>query len=168
MKKLEVSLNILHYCIYRAHYNLHLLANKINPFNLIHELPFQKRRYEKLGIDIHKEINKAFSDKNNGLSIMVAGGVLFAVLFFLLFAITKILMSAINNGTVLSAGYFIAFGFLSLIVCYLFVFKKDKYLAYFKDFESWTKGENRKYGWISFVFIVAVFLMFLVSLSWHR
>ena len=168
MKKLEVSLNILHYCIYRAHYNLHLLDNKINPFNLIHKLPFQKRKYEELGIDIHKEINKAFGDKDNGLSIMVAGGVLFGVLFFLLFAITKILMSAINNGTVLSAGYFIAFGFLSLIVCYLFVFKKDKYLAYFKDFESWTKGENRKYGWISFVFIVAVFLMFLVSLSWHR
>jgi hypothetical protein len=166
MKKIELGLNILHYCIYRAHYNLHLLANKINPLNLIHELPFQKRRYEKLGIDIHKEIDKAFSDKSNGLSIMVAGGALFGLIFFLLFAITKILMNAIDNVTVLSARYFITFGVLSLIICYLFVFKEDKYLVYFKDFESWTKGESQKYSRISF--IVVVFLMFLLSLSWNR
>lgn len=165
---MEVSLNILHYCIYRAHYNLHLFTNKINPFNLIHMLPFQKRKYEELGIDIHKEINKAFGDKDNGLSIMVAGGVLLAVLFFLPFGIIKILMSAISNGSVLSTEYFIGFGLLSLIVCYLFVFKDDKYLAYFEDFESWTKNESRKYGWISFLFIVAVVLMFFLSLSWHK
>lgn len=166
MKRLEINLNILHYFIYRAHYNLHLFANKINPFNLIHELPFQKRRYEKLGIDIHKEINKAFGDKNTGLSVIVAGGVLFAVLFFLLFATTNILMNAINAAT-LSVGYFIAFGVVSLIVCYLFVFKNDKYLAYFKEFESWTKSESRKYGWMSFLFIMVVLILFLVPLIWH-
>ena len=167
MKRLEISLNILHYSIYKAHYNLHLFANKINPFNLIHKLPFQKRRYEELGIDIHKEINKAFGDKNTGLSIMVAGGILFAVLFFLLFAITNLLMNAINYNAGLSIGYFIAFGVLSAIGCYSFVFKKDKYLAYFKEFESWTKGESRKYGWMSFFFIMAVLILFLVPLIWH-
>lgn len=97
---------------------------------------------------------------------MVAGGVLFAVLFFFLFASTNILMNAINAAT-LSVGYFIAFGLVSLIVCYLFVFKNDKYLAYFKEFEGWTKVESRKYGWMSFLFIIAVLILFLVPLIWH-
>jgi len=168
MKRLEISLNILHYSIYKTHYNLHLFANKINPFNLIHKLPFQKRRYEELGIDINKEINRAFADKDSGLSVMVAGGVLFGVIFFFLFAITNFLINAINDAASLSAGYFITFGLVSLIACYLFVFKKDKYLVYFKEFESWTKSESRKYAWISFIFIVAVLIMFCVSLGWHR
>lgn len=168
MRKLETALNIFHYCIYRVHYKLHLFANKINPFNLIHKLPFQRKRYEELGIDIQKEIDKAFSDKNNGLSVIIAGGVLFGVLYFLLFDITKILMSAINNGAVFSAGYFIGFGLFSIVICYFFVFENDKYLAYFKDFESWTKNESRKNGWLSFGFILAVLVLFFVSLSWRR
>lgn len=143
------------------------MTNKINPFWLLAELPFLKRRYNKLGIDIHKEVNKAFSDKNIGLSIIIAGGVLLAVLFFLFFAITNVLMSIISDNVVLTTGYFIAFGVLSAIVCYLFVFKKDKYLIYFKEFESWTKNESRKYGWMSFLFIVVVIMMFLGPLIWH-
>jgi len=72
MKRIENYLNILHFCFYRLHYKLHLFANKINPFNLIHKLPFQKRRYEELGIDIHKEIDKALRD-----SVYVGGAMLF-------------------------------------------------------------------------------------------
>jgi hypothetical protein len=167
MKKIEVTLNILHYCVFRAHYKLHLLANKVNPFWLLAELPFFKRRYEQLGVDIHKEVNIAFGDKNTGLSVMVAGGVLLAVLFFLFFGITNILMNLMSDNASLSSGYFIVFGVLSAIVCYFFVFKKDKYLLYFKKFEGWTKSESRKYGWISFIFIVGVLIMFLGPLIWH-
>jgi hypothetical protein len=36
-----------------------------------------KKRYKKFDVNIQKEINKEFSNKNNGLSIMVAGRVLF-------------------------------------------------------------------------------------------
>ena len=161
------KINILHYCIYRAHYNLHLLANKINPFNLIHKLPFQKKRYEKLGIDIQKEIDKAFGNTSYGLSIMVAGILTASILCFLFLAITNILIKTLSINTVLSARYFIVFGMLSFIIYYLFVFKDDKYLLYFKDFERWTKNENRKYAWISFAFVVSVFLMFFGSLSMH-
>ena len=52
------------------HYKLHLLSNKINPFRLIHKLPFQKRRYQELGIDIDEEINKAFENKEFGLNMI--------------------------------------------------------------------------------------------------
>lgn len=163
MKRLEINLNILHYCIYRTHYNLHLLAQRINPFNLIHKLPFQKKKYEQLGINIHDEINKAFGGNNTGMSVMVAGGFLFFVLFFMLFAITNILLIAFNV-TALSAVYFIIFGLISFIVCYSFVFKENKYLKYFQEFEGWTKGEEKKYGWMSFLFILIVIMLFLAPL----
>ena len=54
---MDAYLNILHYCFYKAHYRLHLLANKVNPFHLIHCLPFLKRRYEKQGVNIYAAID---------------------------------------------------------------------------------------------------------------
>jgi hypothetical protein len=64
INKLEFYLNAFHFCFYRAHYKLHLLANKINPGWLLLKIPSIKKRHKKLGIDIHKEIDKAFGDKN--------------------------------------------------------------------------------------------------------
>ncbi len=61
-----------------------MLSNKVNPFSLIHKLPFQKRRYEEFGIYIQKQSIKAFSDKRNGFGMTVAGDMLFGLLFLLI------------------------------------------------------------------------------------
>jgi hypothetical protein len=72
---MENYLNILHFCFYKAHYKSHLFANKINPFRLLAETSFIKKRLEKKGVmNIQNEIDKAFGDKNFGLSLTVAGG----------------------------------------------------------------------------------------------
>lgn len=157
------GLNILHYCIYKGYVKLNLLLDKINPFNLIHKLPFQKRRYEKLGIDIQKEINIAFGNKEFGISVMVAGGAILGILFFLLMAVANILIRIMNLNITLTINYFIIFSLISLIICYFLVFKKDKYLEYFKKYERWTKAEKMKYGWISFCFVVMVSIFFIGS-----
>jgi len=86
MKAVETYLNIMHFCFYKGHYKLHLLANKINPFLLIHKLPFQKRRYEEMGIDIYKEIDRSFGDKRFGISITAAGGILWGFLGIFFFS----------------------------------------------------------------------------------
>lgn len=158
-------MNILHYFIYKAHYKSHLLFNKLNPFRLIHKLPFQKRRYEKLGIDIEQEINKAFGDKEKGLSIMVSGGVIIGVVFFLILAVVILLKRLLRLDFTLGITYFVFIAILSAIPCYFLVFKKDKYLAYFKKYESWSKSEKIKYGWISFTFILSVLLLFFGSFT---
>ena len=60
---MENYLNILRFCFYRARYKSHLFANKINPFRLISEMLFKKKRLEKKGItNIQEEIDKAFGD----------------------------------------------------------------------------------------------------------
>jgi hypothetical protein len=167
MKKLEVSLNILHYCIYCIHYKLHLLANKVNPFNLIHKLPFQRRRYAKLGIDIQKQIDRAFSDKRNGISMTVAGGVLFGMLFLLIVGTVHSIIRVMNLDIVFTAPYFIVFALIPFVVCYFYVFKNDKYLKYFKEFENWPKAQKRKNSYFSIGFIIAVLCLFLQALCFN-
>jgi len=139
---------------------MHLLGNKINPFRLIHRLQFQKRRYEKLGIDIDKEIDRSFGDKKFGLSIMVAGGMLWGVLNIFFFALL-LLFNAMVYGTML---HVIIVSALSGIICYFFVFRNDKYLNYFDEYEKCPKVEKLKYGWITLGSIVAICLLFYIGL----
>ncbi len=165
MEKIEFYLNVLHFCFYKSHYKLHLFVNKINPFNLIHKLPFQKRRYEKLGIDIHEEINKAFGGERAGISIMFAGGMLLGVIFLFFFSIINSLIQVFIGDTFLSMLHFLVFILLSVITSYFFVFKNDKYLTWFKQFEKWTSSDKRRYTWFSVFFVLFVFLGFVVSLK---
>ncbi|RZK39951.1 MAG: hypothetical protein EOO90_16945 [Pedobacter sp.] len=161
MKVIETYLNIIHFCFYKAHYKMHLLANKINPFHLIHKLPFQRRRYEKLGIDIYKEIDRAAGDKEFGVSTIAAGGILWGGVGFL-FLSFLLLFNLIVYGTML---HVIIVSALSGIVCYFFVFRNDKYLAYFDKYEKWSKAEKRKYSWLTFASVVAVLLLFYIGLT---
>jgi hypothetical protein len=160
---MENYLNILHYFVYKAHYKSHVLFNKLNPFRLIHKLPFQKRRYEELGIDIDQEVNKAFGDKDGGLSVMVSGGVIVGIVFFLILSLVIILKRTLKIDLTLEMGHFIFIAVLAIIPCYFWVFKKDKYLAYFRKYESWSRTERMKYGWISVAFILFVILLFFGS-----
>ena len=140
-----------------------MFSNKINPFRLLAEIPFVKRRHKKMGIiDFQKEINKAFSDKNFGLSTTVAGGFLFVLLFVFFFGVFGLLRKLFIED-VLETIHFIIFGVLSAVVCYIFVFKKDKYIKYFDKFEKWTKEEKRKYSWLTFFATIIVFCLWILS-----
>jgi hypothetical protein len=159
---MENYLNILHFCFYKAHYRSHFLANKINPFRLLAETTFIKKRLEKKGImNIENEINKAFEDKNFGLSMTVAGGILWGgiAIFFLS------LLMVFNVFVFATMPYIIACAVLSGVICYFFVFKNDKYIEYFDKYEKWSTVEKRKYSWLTFASIVAVFLLFYLGLK---
>jgi uncharacterized membrane-anchored protein len=146
------------------HYKLHLLVNRLNPFRLLHKLPFQKRKYEELGIDIDKEVDSAFSNRNFGLSILVSGGVLLATLFLLIFILFQFITKLLDVEVILNTYIFAVFGGLAFGVCYLFVFRKDKYLTYFDKFDSWTKQQQQLNIIISSFFIVITSCLFFASL----
>lgn len=160
---MENLLNILHYFIYKAYYKSHMLFNKLNPFRQIHRLPFQKRRYKELGIDIDQEVNKAYGDKDGGLSVMVSGGVIVGIIFFLMLSLVILLKRLLKIDLALAIGHFIFIAVLAIIPCYVWVFKNDKYLYYFKKYEAWSWTERMKYGWISLAFILFVIFLFFGS-----
>ena len=117
MKKIELSLNILHYCIYLLHYKLHLLFSKVNPFTLIHKLPFQKRRYAELGIDIREQIDKAFSDQTFGISVTIAGGMLFTIMFIFIIGTFQFVLRLMNLSILFADSYYIIFVLICVTVC---------------------------------------------------
>lgn len=160
MNTIEIYLNIIHFCFYRVDYKIHLISNRMNPFNLIHKLPFQKRRYEKLGIKPIETINKFYGNKRNGTAVIFAGGFLWIfvalIVFFLLiksgFFVDET-MSLSLTCTIISAS-----------LCYWFVFKNGKYLTYFEKFEKWTESEKQRYYLLTLISTIGGVFLFYLSL----
>jgi hypothetical protein len=161
LKTMENYLNVLHYCFYKAHYKFHLLANKVNPFRLLTKIPFVKKRLEKKGImDIEKEIDNVFQDKNFGLSMTIAGGVLWGEISVLFFSILIIFNVPISTPYII-----IACSVLSSVISYFFVFRNNKYIEYFDRYKNWSKAEKQKYSWFTLASIIVVFLLFYLGLK---
>lgn len=156
---MENYFNIIHYSLYKAHYKIHLMANKINPFWLLAKIPFLKKRHQDLGIDVHKEINKAFEDKDFGLSVVVAGGFLWGWMALLFFSL--LMLFDVDISTV----YVIGCAAISGIICYVFFFKNDKYIDYFDQYEKCSTAEKNKYGWLTAASVIAVFFLFYLGLT---
>lgn len=161
MKRVEKYLNVLFYCIYICLNKSDIVLINLNPFQLINKLPCQKRKYRKEGIDINKELERFNKDKRTGLNITGSGGFLIAILFCFWMALTLITKGVLNLGGTLGVVHFIILTLVSLIICYIFVFKHEKYLNYFIDFAGWSRIKKLKYGFSMFflvLFIIGVWL----------
>ena len=90
----------------------------------------------------------------------VAGGVLFGMLFFSIVGTVHLIIKLMSLHVVFTATYFIVFALISFILCYFYVFKNDKYLKYFKEFEKLSKAEMRKNIYLSMVFLLLILIVF--------
>lgn len=64
----------------------------------------------------------------------------------------------------ISTPLIIGCGLGSGLICYVFVFKQDKYIKYFDKYEKWSRQEKRKYGWLTVVSILFVLFSFYLCL----
>jgi hypothetical protein len=158
------SLNVLHYSIYLMHYKIHLFANKLNPFMLIHKIPTIKRRNEKFGIDAENEVNKAFENKEYGLSVMVSGGGIIGIIFLIFMSISNLLLKFLMPELSINNYFWYSLAVIAYIVCYFLIFRKDIYLKYFEEYENWENNKVKKKLWMSFSFIIGVISLFFASL----
>jgi hypothetical protein len=104
-----------------------------------------------LGIDPIKVINQFYENKHYGTSTIFAGGMLLggiAIFFFSLFIILNL---------PISLPVIVVCFALSGIVSYYFVFRNDKYLIYFEQFEKWQKVDKRKYYLLTFSSTIFIF-----------
>jgi len=161
--KIEKLFNIIHYFIYLADSKRHIIFNKLNPFTLIGRIPAVKKKFEGQGTTHLEVTNKIWGDKSFGFSIMISGAGLVIVLFFIIMAVFDIINSIFNHPIKPSALPFLLCSILSYIICHFTVFKRDKYLNYFKQFRKWTKHQKWKYGLISFIFVVGSIVLFIYS-----
>ncbi len=154
--------NIVHFFVYKIDYKLRLAFNKINPVFYLYRLPFAQRHFKKMGIDPLEEVNKAFKRPDIGISSIFAGGFMYILVFLLGFGIVNLYSAVIQRELNLKVYHFIALVIISFIVNHFLLFKQDKYIDYFEDFEKMEKTEKWKWSWISLV-VILIILAFSIS-----
>jgi hypothetical protein len=59
--------------------------------------------------------------------------------------------------------YAMVAGIPSIIINHLLLWKNDKYLTHFKEFEKESKEVKRKWAWISFTIVLGIILILIAS-----
>jgi len=155
--------NIVHYFVYRGVYKFYLLSNKINPFKLIHRLPYLKRLYEKQGINIRNSIDEAFKRPDIGLSSIWAGAIMYVLVLLICFGLVNYYSGIMRLDFTLKLSHFLVLLSIPFVINHFLLFKQNKYLAYFKEFEIIPKEEKKKWAWLSFLIIIGILLFFIGS-----
>lgn len=159
---MEKFWNIVYYYAYRADYKFHLLFNKINPVFYFYKLPFAKRHFEKMGINPVTEVNKAFRRPDIGLSSIFSGGLMYILVFLFCFGIVNLYSAITQIELNLKLYHFIALIIISFIVNHFLLFKHDKYLNYFKEFEKMEKTDKMRWACIS-LGVILIILLFSIG-----
>jgi hypothetical protein len=155
--------NIVHYFVYKAVYQLHLLFNKINPVLYFYRIPVVKRHFEKKEINPMIEINKAWENPDFGLSIIWAGGFMYVLFFLICFGIINLISGMIKLEFNLKFYHFIILFIISILVNYFLLFKKNIYRRYFREFDKMQKAEKKKWAWVSFTVILGILIFSIGS-----
>lgn len=155
--------NIIHYFVYRGDYKLHLLFNYINPVRWILLIPGIKRFYDEKKINVLEESEKAFLRPDIGISNMRTGVFMYLIFFFICFGLINYVSGILQTELDLKLYHFITLIIITLIVNYFLLFKQNKYLTYFKEFDKMPKEDKKKWAWISFVVILGILLFFIGS-----
>ena len=155
--------NLIYYFAYKGDYKLHLLFNKINPIGLLYKLNFSKSRFVKMGVDNPiKELNKSFKKEDAGISSFRAGGLMILLVALFCFGMGFIYVGALRISC-FNSNIFIIVLPITLLFNYFLLFKNNKYLEYFKEFEKMDRSNKKKWAWISLLVILSFFLFIVGS-----
>lgn len=162
MKKLETFWNTIHYFDYRFELKVQNFLRGGGTYRQPASNPeIQKQR------DIEKEIfEKVFKNPRYGFSSVMAGNFIFGLaviigggFFFILMGLLKYL-----NGTDINVALFVVICIIPFVsLTYYYVFHKDKYLKYFKEFDKKPKDWKKKWKWISFFTVISIILFLILS-----
>lgn len=156
----------LHYNVYRFNCFTQLYVFGL-PITLLLKNKFIIKQYEKRGVKNPGEIvkktlvNPKTSTVNwltDGSMILLIAMIVFSMLNFIT-AIAGYMIWA--NWQFLF--YLILIGVPSVWINYQLLWKNDKYLTYFKEFEKEPKTIKQKWAWISFGVVTSIVLLLIFS-----
>ena len=155
--------NLIYYFAYKGDYKLHLLFNKINPIVVLYKLNFSKRRFAKMGVDNPvKELNKSFKKEDTGISSFRAGGLMILLVALFCFGMGFIYIGVLRISR-FNSNIFIIVLPITLLFNYFLLFKHNKYLEYFTEFEKMDRSDKKKWAWISLLVILSIFFFIVGS-----
>jgi hypothetical protein len=143
-------------------------------FDLIFKIPYLSNRLKKRGSSrsqLKKIVNHTMNNPEYGQSITMAGiqmGGLLVIIEISLFnflqaIIGKSLIQYVWEDNFYRWVFIISLLVLPGIINNSLLWKKDKYLIYFKEFKKETKEKKRKWAWISFGVVIGVILLLIAS-----
>jgi hypothetical protein len=172
MKKIEWFWNIVYYNVYIFDSKCRKLFNYLNPFYLINKIPAVKKHHSKHGVDdMNKFAERILNNPKSGISSIWSGSFMGGLLVFIGISLLNIIETIIGRSLIRdvtnSSSHFIIFFVIllgpTMLINNCLLFKKDKYLNYFKEFEMMSKEKKSVYGWLSFFVIVLIFSFFIGS-----
>jgi hypothetical protein len=165
--EMEKVWNIVHYFVYRADYRFTYYFYKYTGVFKLYSLPFVKKRFEKANIKDPAAGLMNVWGKYDGLSSITAG-ILMGLLPFILFLGLHFFYFIIfyRNGLpkfeVFIYPMFV-YGAISFLISHFLLFRKDKYLKYFKEFDEKPRKWKIKWAWISLGVILFPFIVLVSS-----
>src|SRR6185437_14309258 len=177
MGKITWYWNMIHYSVYLFFTNLFTLMNYINPLYYILKISSVKRFYSKRGIDDMQGLTKTVvNNPKVGINSIHSGGLMGGLIVFLLFGIfnySQVLFSASlgdwvfsnqTNDILFLSGLIIP----SLLFNYLILFKRNKFLEYFKEFDTMDASKKTKYYCMSLIVVLFIISFFIVSFRFTK
>jgi hypothetical protein len=170
MEKIIWNWNMVYYFLNKWEVMIQNLFNY--PILLLLRNDTVKKLYAKRGIENPEDVVKdAVNNPKTGTNSIIAGihmGGLLVMLEYSVFNFTqaligKSLVQYFFKDVISFVFFLITFLLPAGIVNYFLLYKKDKYLKYFKKFDKAFKNNSRKYGWRSFFIVLSFYLLVVFS-----
>ncbi len=152
--KFEYFLNRIYYSLFKI--NLFFCLDFMNK-----DLPLEK--VVKFESDINTDYTRArcLRIATDLMTIFLTTGIVGVLNALKLFFI-KVAIDSDVKALIILVGLFL----LALPMEFYFLWRKDKYLAYFKRFEKESKRKTRMWCFITVVLYIAILILFFWSLCW--
>ncbi len=114
--------------------------------------------YEKRGISDPSILVKKTLNNPDGFRSVIAGGHFYILISLLFFGILNLVLFIFNRKFTLEKEHFISLFVASIILAYFLIDYKNKSCYYFKEFDSMTSNQRKKWSWISFFIVIAIWI----------
>ena len=159
---IERIYNIILWRIYKG---LSKILNGIKPFTWLLQIPIIKKFYIKRGSSVEQieaAVDHVTNDPVIGISKWSADRLMMLSLFFWLLNFSLPLLNVIRSGPLVPT-IWIADLLLVFLAHWYFVWRKDKYLKYFKTFEKQSLPWKIIWGMISFLFVITPIILIFIG-----
>jgi len=175
MKKIEWFWNHIHYTFYKWDVNLSKVFSYLLPFHWINKITSIKRHKARNGMaDMNGFYQGMMNSPKHGISISMAnkyiGGIIVLFEFSICFVFEAFTKKSIFLGSNDKITYYNIPSFIiMLLIPYLInnqlLYKNNKYLEYFKEFDLMTPKERVKWGIVTFIVVLLTVGSFFLSLQ---
>jgi hypothetical protein len=166
MKKVILFWQHIHYNVYKFNCFTQIYVFGL-PITLLLKNKYIIKQYEKRGVHNPSDIvRRATTSPDIGVTNWATDGNMILLVAIIVFSILNF-VTAIAGYMIWADWSFLIFlliaGVPSVMVNYYLLWKNDKYLVYYKEFEKEPKAVKRKWAWISLITIVLIILLLILS-----